>query len=29
MDKLPPAAQQAWMQVENWPVKSVSEAAPK
>lgn len=29
MDKLPPAAQQAWMQVENWPVKSVNQAGTK
>ena len=29
MDKLPPAARQAWMQVDNWPVKPVDQAAPK
>lgn len=26
MDKLPPAAQQAWQQVRNWPVTSISAA---
>jgi len=29
MDKLPPAAQQVWMQVDNWPVTSVDQGAPK
>ncbi len=29
MDKLPPAAQQAWTQVDNWPVKSADEAVAK
>ena len=29
MDKLPPAAQQAWMQVDNWPMKSADPAGPK
>jgi hypothetical protein len=25
MDKLPPAAQQAWQQVQNWPVISINQ----
>ena len=29
MDKLPPAAQQAWMQVDNWPMTPVEQGAPK
>jgi thiosulfate dehydrogenase len=27
MDKVPPAAQQAWQQVQNWPLTSVNKAA--
>jgi len=29
MDKLPPAVQQAWQQVRNWPVASVNQTDPK
>jgi len=29
MDKLPPAAQQAWEQVQNWPVTSVNQTGQK
>jgi thiosulfate dehydrogenase len=29
MDKLPPAVQQAWQQVQNWPVTSVSQTGQK
>lgn len=29
MDKLPPAAQQAWMQVDNWPMKSADPVGPR
>lgn len=29
MDKLPPAAQQAWMQVRNWPATSVNKGPAK
>lgn len=29
MDKLPPAVQLAWLQVENWPVTSVNHASQK
>jgi thiosulfate dehydrogenase len=29
MDKLPPAVQQTWEQVQNWPVPSVNQAAQK
>ena len=28
MDKLPPAVQQAWLQVRNWPVTTMTSAAP-
>lgn len=29
MDKLPPAVQQSWQQVQNWPVTSANPTAPK
>jgi hypothetical protein len=29
MDKLPPAVQQAWQQVQNWPPTSVNPTAQK
>lgn len=29
MDKLPPAVQQAWQQVENWPIPAVNQADQK
>jgi thiosulfate dehydrogenase len=29
MDKLPPAVQQTWLQVENWPVASANQAGQK
>jgi len=29
MDKLPPAAQQVWQQVQNWPLSSVNQAGQK
>jgi thiosulfate dehydrogenase len=29
MDKLPPAAQEAWLQVQNWPLAPATAASPK